>query len=203
MRIFRRLGVWAFGRLGGRMSPTRPSAHTFLHCGSGHILCALLVLLIVGTSTGCAYYSFTGATIPARLNTVAIPLAEDNSVSTISSLDEDLTQFLVDRFVGQTRLTLETNENDADATLTVQIQNYSNEPTAVGGDERATLNRVTIDVNVTYYDQVEDQELLNRSFSSFEEYDPVEDGLEGEEVAARAALENIAEDIFSAATSNW
>lgn len=203
MKTFKRLGVRALGRQGEKTSPTRPCSHTPIHRVGGYALCTLLVLLVINTSTGCTYYSFTGATIPARLNTIAIPLAEDNSVSSVSTLDEDLTQFLVDRFVGQTRLTLETNEDNADATLTARIQSYSNQPTAVGGEERATLNRVTIEVAVTYYDQVEDQELLSRTFSSFEEYDPVEDGLEGEEIAANAALENIAEDIFSAATSNW
>ena len=190
-------GERAKGRKGA--SPrtlTLPLSHT-------PVLSFILALLLGLTTAGCSYYSFTGATIPSRLNTIAVPLAQDNSVSPVSTLDEDLTQFLISRFVDQTRLSLETTESNADAVLTATIQRYTNQPTAVSGDERATLNRVTIQVDVTYVDQVEDQELLQRQFSSFEEYDPVEDGLDGEQAAARAALENIAEDIFSAATSNW
>ncbi len=195
-----RAGVQGSGGRGEQKLPTPPRCHP-LTCTRWTAL--FLTLILALTTAGCGYYSFTGATIPSRLNTVAIPLAQDNSVSPVSTLDEDLTQFLISRFVDQTRLSLEPNEPNADAVLTATIQRYANEPTAVSGDERATLNRVTIRVDVTYVDQVEDQELLQRQFSSFEEYDPVEDGLDGEQAAARAALENIAEDIFSAATSNW
>ncbi len=162
-----------------------------------------LLLSLILFPTGCAYYSFTGATVPAHLNTVAIPLAEDNSLSPLTTLDDELTDLLITRFVQQTRLSLEQNEDDADAVLTVRIDRYANAPTSVSGQERAELNRITLSVSVRYYDRVEDKELLQRSFSSFADYNPLEGGLELEEETARAALENIADDIFTAATSNW
>jgi len=154
-------------------------------------------------TSGCAYYSFSGATIPSQLNTVAVPLAIDNTISPVNTLDQDLTDMLTSRFVGQTRLELQTNEQQADALLTARIQSYENAPTSVGGDERASRNRVTIRVAVTYYDQAEDQQMLSQTFSSFGEYDPAQSGLDGERTAAQEALENIAEDVFTAATSNW
>ena len=152
---------------------------------------------------GCAYYSFTGATVPAHLDTVAIPIAEDRTLSPVATLGETLTELLVDRFVRQTRLALETSEDEADAVLTATLERYSNEPTAVTGEERAAANRVTISVAVRYYDRVEEREILQRSFQSFEDYDPTAGGLDAEEAAAAAALANIADDIFTAATSDW
>ena len=166
-------------------------------------LAPLAGLLLLLAATGCRYYSFTGATIPERLSTLAVPLVEDNSLSTIPNLDEQLTQLLISRFVGQTRLTLVTAEGEADAVLLSRITRYTNQPTSVSGEERATRNRVNISVSVQYLDQTTDETMLERTFSSFEEYDPVEDGLDGEEQAAQAALQNIADDIFTAATSNW
>ncbi len=165
-----------------------------------------LALLIIGAATpGCAYYSFTGAVIPSHLNTVAIPLAEDNTVSTLVDLDESLTSLLIDRFVGQTRLSLQPDQEQADALVFVRINRYQNQPASVGGQERATLNRVTISVTTEYVDRTKDEVIFSRTFSSFEEYDPAdpERGLSGEEDAARAVLEKIADDIFTAATSNW
>ncbi|SHK66681.1 LptE family protein [Rhodothermus profundi] len=152
---------------------------------------------------GCAYYSFTGASIPSHLQTIAIPLVEDRSTSPFTNLDQQLTDLLIERFVNQTRLTLEPDLEAADALLAVRIERYTNEPTAIGGAERAERNRVTITVSVRYVDQVNDQVLLQRSFSAFEEYDPVAQGLAGEEEAARLVLRNLADDIFTAATSNW
>ena len=166
-------------------------------------LSPLLPLLVLLVFPACGYYSFTGATVPAHLQTIAIPLAEDNSLSPLTSLDETFTELLIDRFVRQTRLSLQTNEDDADAVLTAKIDRYSSAPTSVTGEERAARNRVSIAVTVRYYDRLEDTELLQRTFNSFEDYDPLEGGLEAEEAAAAAALENIADDIFTAATSNW
>lgn len=162
------------------------------------LLSALFVLLLV---PGCAWYSFTGASIPEHLNTVAIPLVEDNTVSTVTGLDDEMTRLLVDRFVRQTRLNLETDEQAADALLRVVINRYTNQPTSVSGQEQATRNRVTVAVQVTYVDQTTGTDLVSRSFSAFEEYDPFDPSQE--ETAAFAALEKIADDVFTAATSNW
>lgn len=160
------------------------------------ILCALGL-----AASGCAYYSFTGATIPQHLNTVAIPLAEDLTASPISDMDAVLTRGLVDRFVGQTRLQLETDESQADALLTVDIERYVIEPAAVGGENRATLNRLTIRVMAAYLDREQNNQVFERAFSSSIEYDPA--NLANEEAAAAEVLDNIADDIFTAATSNW
>ncbi|GAB5519077.1 MAG: hypothetical protein RhofKO_13280 [Rhodothermales bacterium] len=163
---------------------------------------AVWSLLAVFALAGCSYYSFTGATIPSHLGTIAIPLVEDRSVSTVSTLSDDFTEALIDRFVNQTRLSLEPLETNADAVLNVTISRYENRPTSVGGNERAALNRVTLFAQVRYMDQVEDEVLLETSLSAFGEYDPAE-GLDGETSAAQDALQNLADDVFTRATSNW
>ncbi|NNE34617.1 MAG: LptE family protein [Rhodothermales bacterium] len=161
-------------------------------------------MMLIVVVSGCRHYSFTGASIPEDLRTIAIPLVEDNSVNTLASLDESFTDMLVQRFVRQTRLQLEPDEGNADALLTIRIVRYTNIPTSVSGDEVATLNRVTINVSVEYRDQKNGREMLNRSFTGFDEYDPTgSDGLSGEQDAATAALVKIADDVFTAATSNW
>ena len=183
-----------------RHEPASSSIPPFL---LSSFLSKLLGLTLALALTGCGYYSFTGATIPEQLNTIAVPLAENNAVSPVATLDQDLTELLINRFVGQTRLSLEQTEPEADAVLNTSIQRYTNEPTSVSGDERATRNRVTLTVAVEYLDQTADEPLLQRTFTGFSEYDPIAEGLSGEEQAAQAALENIADDIFTAATSNW
>ena len=173
----------------------------WMRCASVSV-CAVVLSVVLGLS-GCSYYSFSGASIPSNLETIAIPLAVDNTVSPVPTLGRDLTDLLSNRFVGRTRLSLTTNESNADALLSVRITRYTNEPRGVTGDERASLNRVTVRVEARYLDQTTNEELLERSFSGFGDYDPVEDGLDGERVAVQQALERLADDLFSAATSNW
>ena len=163
----------------------------------------LLVLFLCWCLGGCGAYSFSGATIPSDIETIAIPIVDDRSTSPFSSLGSDLTDLLVNRFVNQTRLSLSTDNANADARLDVVVQRYTNEPTTVGGDERATANRVTITVQVEYLDQVNDEVFLSRSFSGSSDYSPLNDDLQGSEEATQRALEDLADSIFSQATSNW
>lgn len=153
---------------------------------------------------GCGYYSFTGAALPQHVNTIAIPVLEDQARSSLPNMADELTELLIDRFVRQTRLSLVSDESGADTVLSGAIDRYSNRPASVGGQERATLNRVDISVTVQFTDRLKGQDLIpRRTFSAFGEYDPVAKPLEGESDAASAALAQIADDIFNAATSNW
>lgn len=160
------------------------------------LLAALTLLL-----SACGYYSFTGATIPEHLDTVAIPLTADVSANPFSDLGGTMTRRLVDRFVGQTRLRLETDETQADALLTTEIQRYVIEPAAVGGENTAQLNRLTIGALATYFDRENNEQVFERAFTASVEYNPA--NLATEEEAALEAIDNITEDIFTAATSNW
>jgi hypothetical protein len=168
-----------------------------------HLLGALLLLIGAGSLFGCTVYSFSGASIPSHLETIAIPIIQDNTSSPVDRMGTDLTDLLTDRFIDRTRLSLTTDDSGADALLTARIQRYTNQPTGVSGDERATTNEVNIEVQVRYVDQTEDEEILNRTFTGTASYNPAEAGLTGEQQAAQEALENVADDIFSSATSTW
>jgi len=181
----------------------RVPASPHRHVGIKHLLCALLLLIGAGSLSGCTVYSFSGASIPSHLETIAIPIIQDNTSSPIDRMGTDLTDVLTNRFVDRTRLSLTTNDSDADALLAARIQRYTNRPTGVSGDERATTNEVTIEVQVRYVDQTEDEEILNQTFTGQASYNPAEAGLTGEQQAAQEALENVADDIFSSATSTW
>ena len=163
---------------------------------------ALFATLLIG---GCGFYGFQAGSIPSNLNTIAIPLVQDNSISPLTTLDQDMTELLTDRFVNRTRLTLISNDPDADALLNATIERYQSEPTTVSDDNRASANQVTIRVRVRYLDQTKApaEPMLEREFSASSNYDPVAEGIEGERTAASDALEQVADDIFSAATSNW
>jgi len=167
------------------------------------LLCVLFLLIGTSVLSGCTVYSFSGASIPSNLETISVPIVPNNTSSPVNRLGADLTDLLTDRFVDRTRLSLTTDDAGADALLRARIQRYTNEPTGVSGDERATTNQVTIRVQVRYVDQTKDEELLNQTFSGAANYNPVEAGLDGERQAAQNALENVADDIFSTATSNW
>lgn len=151
--------------------------------------------------SGCGFYSFTGAVIPPHIQTIAIPLAEDRSVGGPAGLEQRLTDLLIDRFAGRTRLTLVQSEDDADAVIFALIERYGNEPAAVTGGEVAALNRVTISVRARYVDRRENQDRLDRAFQQRDTYNAADITLEL--ATAENVLAQIADDIFTAATSDW
>ncbi|MFB6248394.1 MAG: LPS assembly lipoprotein LptE [Salinibacter sp.] len=172
--------------------------------GSGWGALVSGMLLVLATSlTGCMYYGFSGASIPSHLETIAIPIAEDNTASPVPSLGQNLTSRLTEQFVGRTRLTLNNNETNADAVLTARILRYSNQPTGVSGDARATTNSVEVQIQARYYDQVRDSTMVDRTFTGSAEYNPAQAGAAGAEQATRLAMQRAAEDIFTTATSDW
>ena len=176
-----------------------------LRWGSARAVWVALCLALVPLSptlAACGVYTFSGATIPDRLRTVAIPLVEDRSSGGPPGLDRLLTDALVDRFADRSRLSLEPDEADADAVVRATIERFTVTPAAVTSDDQAALNRVTVTARVVVEDRVEEGELLARSFSASEDFPPAA-GLQGEADAAAVAVEQIARDAFTAATSDW
>ena len=180
----------------GRAAPPRPGR------GAGRWPGRLVLAVGLLASAGCGVYSFSGASIPEHLRTVAVPIAEDRAGGGTPGIDRLLTDALVSLFADRSRLSLEPDEAEADAVVRATIERYAVAPAAVTGDDRAALNRVSLAVRVVVRDRVEDRDLLDRSFTAAEDFSP-DEGLQGEADAATAALEQIARDAFTAATSDW
>ena len=159
------------------------------------------LLALVATVSGCAY-SFSGTSIPERLRSVAVPLAESRAAGGPAALDQRLTDALVARFADRSRLTLVADEDAAEAVVRATITQYGVAPAAVTGDNLAALNRVSVAVRVVVQDRVESRDLLDRQFTATEDFAPAE-GLQGEAEAAERAVAQVARDAFTAATSDW
>lgn len=164
----------------------------------------ILVALCAGfLFSGCLRYSFTGASIPPGVDTIYIPFFPDQSNSGLGDLSNRLNQILINRFVNQSRLQLANNEADADAVLDGIITSYSNWPFSIGGNEQANENQVSITVRATFLYTSNDEPEWTNSFTGSFTYDPSENPIEGENSAANGALEQIANNMFNDAVSNW
>jgi len=153
--------------------------------------------------SGCLKYSFTGASIPAGVNSIYIPFFPDRSRSGLGDLSDRLNRILIDRFINQSSLNLASSEEDADAILDGTITGYSNRPFSIGGNEQADQNRVQISVRAKFIYVKNNDPEWDKSFNGNFSFDPTEDPITGEQTAANEALEQIANNMFNDAVSNW
>lgn len=160
----------------------------------------LLCLLL---TAGCMRYGFTGTSIPEGVNTVYIPFFADQSTSNLGDLSDRLNRVLVNRFINQTRLSLANSRQGADAVLEGSITGYSNQPFSITGEEEADQNEVIVRVRATFRYTSEENPEWTKNFNGRATYDPNEDPIEGESIAADEALEQLANNIFNDAVSGW
>jgi hypothetical protein len=157
--------------------------------------CALLLLL----TAGC--YSFTGASIPSHIHSIAIPYVDDQSGFGQSELRQQLTDLLQEKFIREGSLQL-AERPSADALLETVVTRVSDEPVGVRAGEALTNKRITIFVEAVYRDQKKQRDFWKRSFQQSADY-AISENLDGLRRALREAEEKLAEDLLLGVISNW
>lgn len=160
------------------------------------LILGLVCLLVM---QGC--YSFTGASLPAHIKTVSIPLADDISGFGQSDVRQRITDRLTEEFIREGSLQV-TNRSRADALVEVTITSISDENVGVQANEQLTTKRVTISTRVVYRDQKQQKDFWERQFSKSSDY-PIEQTQSGLRTALQNAEEQLADEILIAVISNW
>ncbi len=159
----------------------------------------LLCVLCVNLFIGC--YSFSGASIPAHLKTIGIPLSTDNSGFGRSEIRQLLTDQLQQKFTREGSLQVR-DRAVSDAVLEVTITRVTDDPISVKAGDELTNKRVTIVVDAMYQDKKMQKVVWQRSFSQYADY-PVSQSLEGFNAATKSALDKLTEDLLLGVISNW
>jgi hypothetical protein len=148
---------------------------------------------------GC--YSFTGASLPAGIKSIAIPLATDNSNFAQANLRQLLTDQLVQKFTHDGSLQVR-DRSIADALLDVTITSISDLPIGVRVGEELTNKRITISAEATFRDQKKQKTFWDKSFQQTADYQ-ISQGLDGQNVAIKNAMDKLSSDLLLGVISNW
>lgn len=150
----------------------------------------------------CGIYSFSGASIPSNVKTFQVNFFRNNAPIIEPGLDRNFTQALQDLIVNQTSLDL-TNQN-GDLIYEGEITEYYIAPMTATSQNTAAENRLTISVNVRFYDTKNEGNDMERRFSFYYDFpgsaQPV--GAQLEEYV-NFIFERITQDIFNATLANW
>lgn len=151
---------------------------------------------------GCGVYSFTGASIPAQTKTFQVNYFQNNAPLIEPGLERDFTIALQDLILNQTSLDLV--KSGADLTYEGEIVEYRISPTTATANNTAAQNRLTISVQVRFYDKNDPEGDLEQRFSFYHDY-PGNAQLIGsqKDAAIEEIFERITQDVFNATLAKW
>lgn len=162
------------------------------------ILVALLTLLSLQS---CKYYSFTGADT-GNAETFQVNFFQNTADLVEPGIDRDFTLQLQDLIQNQTSLSLV--NNNGDLVYEGEITRYYVAPMTATSDSRAAQNRLTIAVNVRYYNTLDPEKDFEQTFSFYFDFDGNAQlsGAQKDEAIEEVFL-RITQDVFNASLTNW
>lgn len=158
------------------------------------------VVLTIVSFVGCPY-SFTGASVPKHLKTIAIPLVDDQSGFGQAGLREQFTTELTNLFISDNSLEV-ADRTTADSILEGVILPITDAPLVISGGESVTKRRITLSVKFSYQDKVQRKKLWEKTFSNTGDYDSG-GGVSQRDAGLRDAIKKVTEDVLLETVSGW
>ncbi|MEH6537862.1 MAG: LptE family protein [Psychroserpens sp.] len=163
----------------------------------------ITLLLISVTIYGCSTtYSFTGTSIADNIETFQVNYFQNSSNLIEPGFDRDFKLALEDLISNQTNLNLTTTNGDL--IYEGEITEYRISPTTAQANSTAAQNRLTVSVNLRFYDKNEPDEEFEKRFSFFFDFGGSQ-LLQGsqKDAAHEAIFERLTQDIFNATLAKW
>lgn len=161
----------------------------------------LFVVSVMLNFYGC-FYSFTGASVPAHMHTIAVPVVEDRSGSAEAGLSESFTSTLIRKFIDDNTLQVAEKAN-ADAIVENTIVTLSDNPVVITSNEVISNRRITISVRTVFRDLVAKKIVFDRQFSNYGDYSTENNYYTNRQAAIKTAIDRITDDILIGTVSNW
>ena len=162
----------------------------------------LILFLLIITTLSCGIYSFTGTNLHPDVKTVQIDYFPNNAVLVEPSLSQTFTTQLQDLFLQQTNLDLV--KSGGDLQFEGEITGYKINPMTATAQQTAAQNRLTININVRFFNNKLEDDDFERSFSHYFDF-PANNQLVGSQLedALNEIIERITQDIFNASVAKW
>lgn len=167
------------------------------------LISIILLLITAVIFQGCGAYSFTGADINySTTKTVQVNYFQNNAAIVEPGIARDFTQKLQDLLLNQTSLDLV--NSGGDLVYEGEITQFYTSPITATSNSTAAQNRLTMAINVRFYNTKEPLKDFEQSFSFYYDY---RGGalLVGSQLDAAIDIifERLTQDIFNKSLANW
>ena len=161
----------------------------------------LLILFLIASSCSVKY-SLTGASIGPETKTFQVNYFQNNAPLIEPGIERDFTNKLIDLLINQT--SLELVKSNGDLTYEGEIVEYRISPTTATANNTAAQNRLTVGVNIRFYDKNDSEADFEKRFSFYYDYPGNVQLIGGQRDTALAEIfERITQDVFNASLAKW
>jgi len=154
---------------------------------------------------GCGAYNFTGGDVGTatsfQVNYFQNYASQSPGSTFEPGLDRDFTLALQDLILNQTNLDL--RNSDADLLYEGEIVEFRISPMTATAEQRAAQNRLTMGVNVRFFNRTKEDVDFEQRFSFFYDYDANSQFSSVRDEALVAIFERITQDIFNQSLADW
>lgn len=164
-------------------------------------LLILISCLFLGSLESCGIYSFTGADTGGA-STFQVNYFQNAADLVEPGIDRTFTLQLQDLIQSQTNLSL--TNSGGDLVYEGEITDYYIAPMSATAQNTAAQNRLTISINVRFFNTIDPEKDFEKRFSFYYDY-PANAQLQGVvlETALNEIFTRITQDIFNESLTNW
>ncbi len=161
--------------------------------------CFLLLAIAAFSLNGC--YSFRGISIAPEVESYYVAQFRNNAVNAPPTLEVRLTEDLKEKIRTESRLIL--NETDPDIEFRGTVVDFRVTSEAPQPGETTAINRLTIVTAIEYLDNTAEEKDWKQNFSFFFDFPSTTDLASVQDEAITAISQQMMEDIFNKAFTDW
>ena len=159
----------------------------------------LIFIFIALTLNSC--YSFRGVSIPADVNTFYVRQVKLTDFAAPADTPERFMEQFRQKVRSQSSLKWDETDPHIEFDCSISSFKVSNEGNQQGNE--VSLNKLTISVKVEYINNNEEEDTWQKTFSFGIPFDPSEDLQEVQDGYIEDIFDQISENIFNEAFTNW
>lgn len=162
-------------------------------------------IILTFTLSGCGAYNFTGGDVGTaqtfQVNYFQNYASQSPGSTFDPGLDREFTLALQDLILNQTSLDLV--GSNGDLLYEGEIVEYRVSPMTATAEQRAAQNRLSISVNVRFFNNTKEDADFEQRFSFFYDYDANAQLSSVRDEAHQVIFERINQDIFNESLADW
>ncbi len=142
-----------------------------------------------------------GSSVPENVETASVQLFQNRAPLINPLLSQTFTESMKDRITSESRLII--NDEMGDVDFSGEITGYDLRPMAIQANAVSAETRMTITVRVRFRNFKNPQQNWESSFSAFSDFESSQNITAIEEQLVRDIVDQLTENIFNRAFSDW